>query len=382
MSAPASSIVGMVFEGEPFDAHTWSGCSPFFFKALEREGMLRAAFGAQVNSAQGQVLRALTFHPDVDKWKFRTGANVLRRNIRTRDGLRKLAHVDPESYDTVLQVGAFYDFTGIPGKRTVSYNDANLRSMVQTFPERADPRSPLIRAAIRYETELHRKTDLLFTMSRWAADSLVRDFGVSASKVEPIGAGTNLDYVPDTSNKRYDSANILFVARDMICKGGYTLLDAFERVRRAIPHATLTMLGARGLRNLPAGVTSLGWVSKRTESGMHEIAAAYERASVFVLPSVWEPFGISVIEAQAHALPCVGTRVGAMPETIEAAGAGVVVRPRDGAALAQALTGLLSDPLACRQMGEAGRANQQRYYTWQKVAQRMRERLALGESSI
>lgn len=378
----APSVVGMVYEGEPFDAHTWSGCSPFFFRALEREGMLRTVFGAQLTPVQAQLLRIAAIHPNIDTWKFREGVNVVRRNLRTQDGLRKLAAIDPSSYDTILQIGALYDFTRVPGKRTVSYNDTNLQAMVAAFPERADPRSPMIRAALSYEARLAQKTDLIFTMSKWAADTFVRDVGVRASKVEPIGAGINLDEVPAPAQKRYDAQNVLFVGRDFSRKGGYTLLDAFERVRRAVPQATLTIIGPKGLRDIPAGVTSLGFVSKRTESGSRQIREAYERASVFALPSLWEPFGIAILEAQMHALPCVGTRVGAMTEMIETPGAGCVVAPRDAGALANALIDLLKDPLACRQLGEAGRRNQQQYYRWQHVARRIRERLLLDETAL
>ena len=382
MTQSAPSVVGMVYEGEPFDAHTWSGCSPFFFRALREQGMLRAAFGAVLSSPQAQILRAAMFHPNIDTWKFREGVNVVRRHLRTRDGMRKLATMESSSYDTILQIGAFYDFTHIPGKRTVSYNDTNLQAMVAAFPERANPRSPVIRSALSYEARLSHKTDLIFTMSKWAADTFVRDVGVSASKVEPIGAGVNLDDVPPPEQRTYDSQNILFVGRDFGRKGGYTLLQAFEHVRRAVPQATLTIVGAKGLRNLPAGVTSLGFVSKRTENGARQIQAAYETASVFVLPSLWEPFGISILEAQVHALPCVGARVGAMPELIEEPGAGVVVAPGDAAALARALIDLLRDPQACRQLGGAGRRNQEQHYTWPRVASRLYGRLTLDKTAL
>jgi len=371
----APSIVGFVYDGEPFDAQTWSGCSRFFFEALARQGCLRAAFGAKVGRAETLALRALTFHPDLAKWKFRAGGNVARASLRTRDGLRKLATLDADSYDTILQFGAFYDFTRRPGKRTVSYNDTNLQSMVTAYPERADLRSSLTRSLLRYESQVFENTDVLFTMSRWCADTFVRDLGIDAAKVEPIGAGMNLAEMPDVSEKRYDEANILFVGRDFARKGGQVLLQAFEGVRRALPHATLTLIGAKDLHELPDGVDDLGFVSKRSEAGIARINAAYARASVFVLPSIWEPFGISVLEAQAYGLPCVGTEVGALPELITEADAGLVVPRNDAASLAAALLRMLRDPVMCAQMGSNGRRRQQEYYTWDGVARRIRERL-------
>lgn len=371
----AVSIAGVVFEGEPYDAHTWSGCSAFFFRALAERGILRAAVSGRVSRAQALLLRAVSVHPDLARWKFREGVNVLRRKMRTRDALHKLAALESGSYDTILQIGAFYDLTGQRGKRVASYNDANLISMVKAYPERAGARSAVTRDAMRYEASLHRKSDVIFTMSRWAADTFVRDVGVSAAKVEPIGAGINLPAQPDTSTKQYDGANILFVGRDFVRKGGYALLEAFARVRGEIPHATLTLVGASGLDRLPPGVESLGFASARTEHGRQSLRAAYERASVFTLPSHYEPFGISILEAQANALPCVGTDVGAMPELIE--GAGTIVPRDDSSALADALIALLKDPAACRELGRSGQNRQRTYYTWGSVAERLEQRLEL-----
>lgn len=117
-------------------------------------------------------------------------------------------------------------------------------------------------------------------------------------------------------------------------------------------------------------------MSKRTQAGSQTIRDAYRDASVFVMPSLWEPFGIAILEAQAHALPCVGSDAFAMTELIRDAEAGYVVPPKDSARLAEALLSLLKDPTACAQMGANGRRRQREYHTWAGVAQRIRDRLA------
>ncbi|MFY9883974.1 MAG: glycosyltransferase family 4 protein, partial [Candidatus Cybelea sp.] len=134
--------------------------------------------------------------------------------------------------------------------------------------------------------------------------------------------------------------------------------------------------GSPDVPPVPPGVTSLGFVSKRTQAGSQTIRDAYRDASVFVMPSLWEPFGIVILEAQAHALPCVGSDAFAMTELIRDAEAGYVVPPKDSARLAEALLSLLKDPTACAQMGANGRRRQREYHTWAGVAQRIRDRLA------
>ncbi len=369
------SVVAVV-PGESYDPHTWAGCSPFFLNALERLGCLAGAIGAVVPPLQHKAIAALLAHPKRNVWRFRANANVLQRRLATHHGLRELACIDPSSYDTILQVLALLDFTGVRGKRTALYGDTNLLSMTKFYPEVANSNSMVVRSALRYEAGVYERADVLFTMSRWAADTFIGDLGIKASKLEPIGAGINVADPEPYPEKRYDRKNILFVGRDFYCKGGYTLLEAFERVRAEMPEATLTLMGSRDVPPLPPGVTSLGFVSKRTQAGSQIIRDAYRDASVFVMPSLWEPFGIAILEAQAHALPCVGSDAFAMTELIRDAEAGYVVPPKDSARLARALLSLLKDPTASAQMGANGRRRQREYYTWDGVAQRIRDRLA------
>jgi glycosyltransferase involved in cell wall biosynthesis len=104
--------------------------------------------------------------------------------------------------------------------------------------------------------------------------------------------------------------------------------------------------------------------------------AEYQRATVFTMPSLYEPYGIVFAEAMAHRLPCVGTTICAMPEIIRDGDTGYVVPPADDRALADRLIGLLRDPLACRQMGERGYRKYEAEHTWDAVAARMCDAIA------
>ena len=128
------SVVAVV-PGESYDPHTWAGCSPFFMNALERLGCLAGAIGAVVPPLQHKAIAALLAHPKRNVWRFRANANVLQRRLATHHGLRELACIDPSSYDTILQVLALLDFTGVRGKRTALYGDTNLLSMTKFYPE-------------------------------------------------------------------------------------------------------------------------------------------------------------------------------------------------------------------------------------------------------
>ena len=77
-------------------------------------------------------------------------------------------------------------------------------------------------------------------------------------------------------------------------------------------------------------------------------------ADLFVLPSLWEGFGLVLLEAMNAGLPVVGTRRGAIPEVVRDGETGLLVPPKDPEALATALIRLLCHPDRARTMGRLG----------------------------
>lgn len=103
----------------------------------------------------------------------------------------------------------------------------------------------------------------------------------------------------------------------------------------------------------------------------HRDAVATARsASVFVLPSVSEAFGVSYIEAMAGGVPAIGCRGEDGPEEIAAAGGGIeLVAPRDPRALAETLDGLLSDSQRLAALGAQARVTVEQSFTWERCGQ-------------
>ena len=83
-----------------------------------------------------------------------------------------------------------------------------------------------------------------------------------------------------------------------------------------------------------------------------EFVRQYARATMAVIPSVYEGFGLPVGEAMACAVPVISTTGGALPEVV--GDAGVLVPPADSAALAGAMQELLGNPDRARDLGQAG----------------------------
>jgi alpha-maltose-1-phosphate synthase len=102
----------------------------------------------------------------------------------------------------------------------------------------------------------------------------------------------------------------------------------------------------------------------------------YGRATAFVMPSLYEPLGVAVLEAMAFGLPCIGSTGGAIPELIEEGVTGFLVPPGDEEALLAEMRRLAESPDLCRTLGEAGAARYRERFTWDAVAGRMLEAIS------
>jgi starch synthase len=106
---------------------------------------------------------------------------------------------------------------------------------------------------------------------------------------------------------------------------------------------------------------------------VEDVVQLYSHASLFVCPSVYEPFGLINLEAMACGTPVVATRVGGIPEVVLDGETGQLVPPRDPAALADAVRRLLADPGRAAEFGAAGRRRVEARFSWDRIAERTLE---------
>jgi glycosyltransferase involved in cell wall biosynthesis len=94
----------------------------------------------------------------------------------------------------------------------------------------------------------------------------------------------------------------------------------------------------------------------------------YARASVAVVPSVYEGFGLPAAEAMACGVPVISTTGGALPEVV--GDAGILVPPGNTPALVKALASVLDNPETAAALGAAGCRRVRRLFNWQRAAQK------------
>jgi glycosyltransferase involved in cell wall biosynthesis len=140
-------------------------------------------------------------------------------------------------------------------------------------------------------------------------------------------------------------------------KGVTHLIDAFRQVVDGCPRARLRIVGdgvARPALQEQVAALDLGRHVEFLGARL-EIPELMNGFDVFVLPSLWEPFGLVIAEAMACAKPVVATQVGGIPEIVEHERTGLLVPAGEPTPLAEALLALLHDPALRTRMGEAGR---------------------------
>ena len=150
-------------------------------------------------------------------------------------------------------------------------------------------------------------------------------------------------------------------------KGYEYLIQAFGEVKQTFPHCRLLIVGegSKGYRSkLMRLIESLGLEQSVTLVGFQRRVFEYiSTFDIFVLPSVYEAFGIVLLEAMAMGKAVVASRVGGIPEIVVDGISGLLVPPCDSSALAFALRRLLQDEDARLAMGRAGRERVERYFT-------------------
>jgi glycosyltransferase involved in cell wall biosynthesis len=151
-----------------------------------------------------------------------------------------------------------------------------------------------------------------------------------------------------TWRARLASPELVFIGRaDDPRKNVGLLFSAFEQVRAELPEIRLVLVGRPPNSTLAPGVSAVGEIT--------DVAEVLRGATIMVLPSLQEGFGIVAAEALACGVPVITTPCGGPEELIRASSGGVVLSGFTAAELAAEIVKLLRDPDALGRMRVGGR---------------------------
>jgi glycosyltransferase involved in cell wall biosynthesis len=206
--------------------------------------------------------------------------------------------------------------------------------------------------------------------------------GARPDKVHVIGAGVDraeFAHVDADAMRRQlqlgDDPVILVLAKQVARKRFDLMLQAMLPIWEAVPTARLVLAGGRGdysgrLQSQIAALPEMrrNRVTVVSDFAESEKALLLAAATMLVLPSIEESFGIALVEAWASGKPVGGAGEGAVGSIIEHGTDGLHFAYPDAQSLAQASITLLTQPALAAQMGAAGLAKVRSRYTWREVA--------------
>jgi glycosyltransferase involved in cell wall biosynthesis len=221
----------------------------------------------------------------------------------------------------------------------------------------------LLSVQARWERRNVERADLVVVTSRYSAEVARREYGVPPERLAVVPEPIDLEVWDDqfwrAPRRPRNGPVVLSVARMYPRKRLADLLHAAAILRARVPGIQVRVVG-RGpewdaLSRLHAELGLGDVVALLGDLSRERLAEEYVNASVFCLPSVQEGFGIVFLEAMAAELPVVACRIAAVPEVVLDGTTGLLIPPRDPAALAEALERLIREPALAKRLGQEGR---------------------------
>jgi glycosyltransferase involved in cell wall biosynthesis len=232
------------------------------------------------------------------------------------------------------------------------------------------------------------------TIGCWIAASnviagMLEKDGIAPEKIHVVHEGVSISKIDRVDNVDAHAAFFLphnapvigNVAALVPHKGQKHLVAAAARVIREVPNARFVILGEGELREpLERQIKELGLERHVILGGFRpEIIGLIKSFDIFVMSSLTEGLGTSILDAMACAKPVVGTRAGGIPEAVQDEETGLLVPPHDEAALAAAILRLLKDPALAARLGASGRQRAAEYFSVERMVS---ETLAVYQKAL
>jgi len=202
--------------------------------------------------------------------------------------------------------------------------------------------------------------------------------GADPSKVNVIHNGADLDLFAPANPASRDYQKLVFVGALVQDKGIHVLINSFARLKQQFPALTLDVYGSAGLwgrekmfdeaeilRQLP-GIVFHG------KTPQAQIAAAYAKAGICVIPSIWfDPFPLVSLEAQVTGCPVVAFNVGGLGEGMVPGKTGILLDNITEEELTRCLAELLGNPSRLKEMSQQALEFARKTFTWDRVVDRI-----------
>jgi mannosylfructose-phosphate synthase len=257
---------------------------------------------------------------------------------------------------------------------------------------KGDPRE--MEKKFKFKHRISEELRVFQAVNGLAATSMIQEekldqlYGFQSNNIANLPPGTNIHIYrplrPDEEDAITDSPDkyIFCLSRIDSNKGHDLLLNAFDLVRKEINDIHLIIGGGstkpqnRELdvlekikqtiinKKLQHRVSLIGYVPDEL------MAPYYRKAKLFVLPSIFEPFGMTAAEAMACGTPVVASKFAGIKNAITSGENGLLVDPANTTKFADAMIKLLQDEKQAQRLGQNGCETIRKEYSWEAIARR------------
>jgi len=358
---------------DPSNPSTWSGTPYYFMQGLERRGIIVRGYKTKKDKNRYINLLNQLRYARID-WNYKRIKTLYMHSYPfLLENYSQLLSIyrNHDKPDAVIMIGDIGILEGVP---YYLLQDVDIDTIIrwktkdkQTYLFDYFP-SGFLRRRRQWQYKVYSNASGIFAATKWVGRSMEASGAINPKKVYSVGLGANLDARAPLAlgSKNLKEKTILFVGRDFKRKGLDILLGAFSIVKKEIKDLRLIIAGANVNLNMK-DVKVIPSADKET------LDKLFRSASVFVMPSRFEGFGVVYAEALSYQLPvvagdCCGTR-----EIIKEGYNGYLTnyQPDD---CALKIKMVLSDESKYRELSKNA-LESSKSFRWDKVAEKVAEQI-------
>jgi len=216
----------------------------------------------------------------------------------------------------------------------------------------------------------YKAANKIISVSKALAEEALNYYRLPSEKLVVIHNGVHV--LPIT---QAETENVILSVGRMVWRKGFTyLIEAMPNVLKENPNTKLILVGDGVYKVFLEEYTKKLKVEKSVlfygNLPREKLFLLYQKARLYVQPSLYEPLGNTILEAMASEKPVIATKVGGIPEIITHGKDGFLIEPESYQQIAQTIKTLLSDSHFSKKLGKNARAKMRKYFSWESAAKK------------
>ena len=227
-------------------------------------------------------------------------------------------------------------------------------------------------------------SNFIWSLTQFETTHYTQYFGLSATKIITAGVGIDPKLIINSKTKNHpDTQNILYIGSFSAHKGLGTLVKAFNHISADYPHLKLTLAGQATLffpslksqiKQLPLSIQNRIKIIRNFPSS--KLSDLIDNATILILPSLHESFGIVLLEAWVRQKPVITSDIKSLQEIVKKTHGGLIFKTNSYLDLSSKISELLNSPIKQKLFGLNGYLYVKNNYTWPLIYQKIRSILS------